>query len=122
MYNVEFNANPAPNGYTGKNAITNRNSRLFKLLLYLMGGKATKRDIMANVFHKILRDDLRHNMVTQEMALNNVVSNRGNNYYLYGQALKEGFISKQRVGNSVFYSLTVKGAMVIANNLEKNGL
>lgn len=115
MYNIELTSKPAPNGYTGKNAITNRHSRLFKLLLYLMGGKATKRDIMFNVFGKVLREDLKPWEVTSP----HVVTNRGNNYYLYGQALKEGFISKHRVKNTVYYSLTIKGAMVIANNLEK---
>jgi len=120
MYNIEFNAKLSPNGYTGKKAITNPNSRLFRMLVYLMGGERTKRDIMKTVFRKILRDDLTFRDVSLQMAIGGVVTNRGNNYYLYGQALKEGFISKKRVGNTVFYSITENGRVVINNYMEKN--
>lgn len=75
----------APNGLNLTRSVNNPKSNLNKVRDYLQQkGIATKRDILRDVFNKDCR---------------------GWGCYLFATAIRQGFITKTRKGNAVFYSV-----------------
>lgn len=101
----------APNGLNFVRSVSNPNSRLNKVRTYLMvNGRATKRDILRDVFGKIVSDDIpfvnRKALVDSRHALSRAGEvTRGWGAYLFGYGIRHGFFKKERIGNKVFYSL-----------------
>ena len=88
----------APNGLNFSRSIGNPNSRLEKVRSYLRtNGKSTKRDILTNVFGKVV-DNTRYNYGKGTVT-------RGWGVYLFTYGLRHGFFKKERIGNKVFYSI-----------------
>ena len=86
------------NGLNFRFSVTNKNSRLHKMLNYLHTNSdkfVNKREILSNVFHR-----------------NGEVS-RGWGVYLFSLSVKCGFVRMIRKGNNVYYIITEKGKEVI---------
>ena len=89
----------APNGLNFSRSIGNPNSRLEKVRNYLrVNGRSTKRDILMNVFGKVVTD------VGSYYNRNGEVT-RGWGAYLFTYGQRHGFFKKERIGNKVFYSI-----------------
>lgn len=90
----------APNGLNFSRSVGNPNSRLEKVRTYLHTvGRATKRDILRDVFGKVISEKSPWTYGYQ----NNFVT-RGWGVYLFTYGIRHGYFKKERVGNKVFYS------------------
>ena len=91
----------APNGLNFSRSVGNPNSRLEKVRQYLsVNGPSSKREILFKVFGKKVTDTY----IPWNNRNGEVTSGWG--AYLFTYAQKHGYITKSRVGNQVFYSLT----------------
>ncbi len=86
-----------PNGLNFRYSVSNKNSRLYRMLEYLysnIDNYVTKTDILRDVFGK-------------------VGVSRGWGTYVFTLSSQCGFIRSFRKGNKVYYSITEKGRLVI---------
>lgn len=81
----------APNGLNFSKCIHNPNSRIARIIRYIgekqkIGYYPTRRELVENALHK---------------------QNAGSGWgtYVFGYGIKNGFITKQRFGNTVVYGL-----------------
>jgi hypothetical protein len=89
----------APNGLNLSKSVGNPSSRLEKMLKYLAeNGPSTKREILTKCFNKTVNDD-------PTVTWGNGTVRRGWGVYLFVLAIRNGYITKTRTGNTVKYSL-----------------
>lgn len=87
----------APNGMNFRRSVGNPTSRLERIRTYLRTcGRATKRDILRNVFGKEIRSG--------RFAFDGLVSSGWASYvFTYGN--HAGLLVKERVGNNVYWNV-----------------
>jgi len=95
----------APNGMNFTKSVGNPNSRLEKVRKYLSdNGPRTKREILLDVFGKVVESSVERNLPWQERIGNGKVS-YGWGAYLFGYGVRHGFFTKRRMGRTVLWSV-----------------
>ena len=91
----------APNGLNFSKSVGNPNSRLERVRSYLStNGPRTKRDILRDVFGKVVDTTPRH----VRDILNGVTYGWG--AYLFGYGVRHGFFTKTRKGRTTLWSVS----------------
>lgn len=91
----------APNGMNFSKSVGNPNSRLERVRSYLLAnGPSTKRDILRDVFGKVVDTNPWH----VRDNLNGVTYGWG--AYLFGYGVRHGFFTKTRKGRTTLWSVS----------------